>query len=111
MYFLIGADLVPTESNRLLFEAGDIKELLGEELTAYLNKAEYRIFNLETPLTEQESPLPKCGPNLSAPTKTVNAMKKMHIMPPASDINVGLLQQSRAAKCLFAINLLKQLVN
>ena len=79
MYFLIGADLVPTESNRLLFEAGDIKELLGEELTAYLNKAEYRIFNLETPLTEQESPLPKCGPNLSAPTKTVNAMKKMHI--------------------------------
>ena len=70
MSIIIGADLVPTESNRSLFESGDVQTLLGKDLAAYLRQAEYRVFNLETALTDQNTPTSKCGPNLSASTKT-----------------------------------------
>lgn len=79
MSILIGADIVPTKSNYELFETGNAKELVGEELLAVLNKAEYRIFNLEVPLTDEESPIKKCGPNLIAPYKTVNGYKALGI--------------------------------
>lgn len=79
MNILIGADLVPTDSNIELFASGDTKALLGEELNNILQKADYRIFNLEVPLTDREQPIPKCGPNLIAPTKCVAGYKAMHV--------------------------------
>ena len=73
MYLVIGADLVPTESNYDAFSSGNTNLLFGETLKKYLESASYRIFNLEMPLTDDLNPIPKCGPNLIAPTKTINA--------------------------------------
>lgn len=79
MNILIGADIVPTISNIDLFSSGDTQSLLGEELNNILQNADYRIFNLEVPLTDREQPIPKCGPNLIAPTKCVAGYKAMHV--------------------------------
>ena len=79
MNILIGADFVPTRSNIDLFASGDTQTLLGEELNNILQNADYRIFNLELPLTDREKPITKCGPNLIAPTKCVTGYKAMHV--------------------------------
>ena len=79
MYLIIGADFVPTKSNYELFESGDIDTLFGEKLKRYLLDAEYRIFNLEVPLVDSLDPIPKCGPNLVAPTSTIAAYKAIGV--------------------------------
>lgn len=79
MNILIGADLVPTKSNIDLFASGDIQTLLGEELSNTIQNSDYRIFNLEIPLTNREEPITKCGPNLIAPTKCAAGYKAMHV--------------------------------
>lgn len=79
MSIIIGADLVPTKTNIDLFEAGNISALVGEELKLILESADYRIFNLEMPLTDTESPITKTGPALIAPTSAVAAYKAMNV--------------------------------
>lgn len=79
MSILIGADIVPTKSNFDLFEKGDALELVGRDLLDILNKADYRIFNLEVPLTDTERPILKCGPNLIAPCSTINGLKALGV--------------------------------
>ena len=64
MRIMIGADLVPTPYNTNLFINGDIDKLFGKELLDLLTRADYRIFNLETPLTNQNTPIIKFGPTL-----------------------------------------------
>ena len=76
---LIGADIVPTEKNYEYFRSGDAEKLLGAELKEIFDRADYRIFNLETPLTDSGKPILKTGPNLSAPTYTVAGYKAMGI--------------------------------
>lgn len=76
---LIGADIVPTVRNFEYFRAGDAEKLLGKELKAIFDRADYRIFNLETPLTDNLKPILKTGPNLSAPPYTVAGYKAMGI--------------------------------
>lgn len=71
MNILIGADLVPTKTNVDLFASGDVGMLVGKDLYLILSNADYRIFNLEVPLADHETPIPKCGPNLIAPTKCI----------------------------------------
>ena len=46
MNILIGADVVPTNSNTDLFISGDVHGLLGDMLFNILHRADYRIFNL-----------------------------------------------------------------
>lgn len=75
MNILIGADFVPTKSNTEYFEKGDINYLFGKQLADLLESADYRIFNLETPLADKVSPISKCGPNLIAPTSAINGYK------------------------------------
>ena len=79
MSIIIGADIVPTESNQSLFVQGNTEELLGTELLRLLESEDYRIANLEVPLTNQASPIVKNGPNLIAPTKSVAGLKAMGI--------------------------------
>ena len=79
MSILIGADFVPTESNKELFSNGQITDLFGEELLKILKQADYRIFNLETPLTDIKDPIDKIGPLLMAPTSTINAYKAIDV--------------------------------
>lgn len=75
---IIGGDIVPTESNRKLFAGANVDELIGTDLKELLRRADYTIFNLEVPLTDTENPIPKCGPNLIAPTETVNGLKAIN---------------------------------
>ena len=79
MNILIGADIVPTKSNIEFFESGNVSELLDTNLQVLMNNAEYRILNLEVPLTDTITPIQKCGPNLIASTKSVNGLKNMKI--------------------------------
>lgn len=79
MSIIIGADLVPTASNQKLFSRGEVEELFGGLLLKTLEAADYRIFNLETPLTDVAAPISKIGGALLAPTDTVTAMKKIGV--------------------------------
>lgn len=78
MYILIGADVVPTKSNIGMFRTGEVRELIGRELSEILLAADFRIFNLEVPLTNQKSPIIKHGPNLIAPTWSVKGYKNLN---------------------------------
>lgn len=77
MSILIGADLVPTDSNKALFAEGNGEALVGQELLTLLRSADHRIFNLEVPLTDTAAPIDKCGPALIAPTASVAGYKAL----------------------------------
>lgn len=79
MKLIIGADLVPTESNAELFKSGNAEGLIGEELQMLLNEADYKIFNLEVPLTNVLSPIDKCGPALIASEDTIEGYKAIGV--------------------------------
>ena len=75
MSIIIGADFVPTDSNREMFQRGDIDSLFGNALNNILMGADYRIFNLEIPLTNTMMPIKKCGPNLIASPDNISGYK------------------------------------
>lgn len=75
---LIGSDLVPTKTNYDLFEAADLKTLIGEKLITELESADFRIFNLESPVCDTEAPISKCGPNIIVPTRTMAGIKALN---------------------------------
>jgi poly-gamma-glutamate capsule biosynthesis protein CapA/YwtB (metallophosphatase superfamily) len=77
MQLLIAGDLVPSQSNIDLFKNADSKALLGEKLLSLWNSADARVFNLEVPLADRESPIDKFGPNLIAPAKTIDGIKDL----------------------------------
>ena len=79
MKILIGADLVPTDTNENLFAAADAGTLVGAQLQALLQQADYRIFNLEVPLTDEKTPIEKSGPALIAPTAAVAGYKALGV--------------------------------
>ncbi|MBR2930382.1 MAG: CapA family protein [Clostridia bacterium] len=75
MRIIVGADFVPTAENIGLFEAGDVDALFGEEIKQILSEADYRIFNLECALTDEDTPLMKAGVCLRAPTATIEGYR------------------------------------
>lgn len=79
MSILIGADIVPTKSNFDSFKSGDAEKLVGKELLSILREADYRIFNLEVPLTDRKTPIDKGGHNMIAPTETANGLSALGI--------------------------------
>lgn len=79
MNILIGADIVPTPSNQHIFEASKIDQIVDNDLINILQNADYRIFNLEVPLTDIVSPIEKAGPNLIASKKSVVGLKQLGI--------------------------------
>ena len=77
MSILIGADFVPTSENLRYFCSGDTDKIVGEKLQKELSSVDFRIFNLEIPLTDKKEEIKKCGPNLIAPTKAVKAYSSL----------------------------------
>lgn len=75
MKLYIGADFVPTDINKSLFEEGKGEALVGKELYEILKQSDLNVFNLEVPLTDVETPIVKFGNNLIAPTKTIHGYK------------------------------------
>ena len=73
----IGADFVPTDINRELFESGNGEALVGKELLGLLKKSDLNVFNLEVPLTDASTPINKFGNNLKSPTKTIYGYKAL----------------------------------
>ncbi len=76
---IIAGDLLPMSCNYDLFRAGDTKSLFGEKLCSLFDSADYRVCNLEGCFTDSDNPIEKIGPNIKAPTDTVNAIKKLGI--------------------------------
>ncbi|MCC8015042.1 MAG: CapA family protein [Eubacterium sp.] len=76
---IIGADIVPTESNQNFFVHACMKDIIHPEILRIISNADYRIFNLEVPLTDIEAPIEKCGPNLIAPIKAIEGYKELGI--------------------------------
>ena len=79
MSILIGADIVPSFNNEKLFSNGNVELLFGFELGNILKEADFRVFNLEAPLTNLYTPIEKCGPNLRADCSTIVGIKKMGV--------------------------------
>ncbi|WP_231507838.1 CapA family protein [Bacillus sp. UNC41MFS5] len=78
MQLLIAGDLVPTKSNESLFNSGQIETLIGNKLVEIWQSADMRLVNLEVPLTDQETPIIKNGPNLKASTSTIHGIKNLN---------------------------------
>ncbi len=79
MSIVIGADIVPLKSNFELFNSGDALALIGKELFDILKNTDYRVFNLEVPLTDNGKPIDKNGPTLGAPTSTINGYRALGV--------------------------------
>lgn len=79
MRILIGADIVPTTSNQTIFENAQMQLIVDRGVRELLEKADYRIFNLEVPLTDKATPIDKAGPNLIASTRSVSGLKQLGI--------------------------------
>jgi poly-gamma-glutamate synthesis protein (capsule biosynthesis protein) len=72
---IIAGDLGPTRSNYSLFSSGNIEGIVDRQLLNLLSSADIRIFNLEVPLTDDDTPIRKDGPVLGAPLSTINGIK------------------------------------
>lgn len=79
MSIVIGADIVPTNSNIVLFEEPKVEKLLDNGIQTLLNNADFRIFNLEVPLTDKKNKINKNGPHLIASTKSIAGMKAIGV--------------------------------
>ena len=73
--FIFGADLVPTPSNYDLFAKGKLDKLIDKGISDVIFKADHRVYNLEFALADEENPIVKCGPNIIAPTNTIEGIK------------------------------------
>lgn len=78
MSLLIAGDIVPKENNIQLFENEDIEKILGYELNKIWKKADYKIFNLEAPITKCDNRIKKCGPNLKIEPRVIKGIKKLN---------------------------------
>lgn len=74
---IIGADLVPWKTNYDLFEEGNVQKLIGKELEKELFNADFRVFNLETPVCTHKDPIYKCGANFITPPETLKGVKAL----------------------------------
>lgn len=76
---IIVGDLFPVPSNFSKFAEGDILYLFGDKICELFAAADYRICNLEGPLTDNPGKCEKTGPSLHAPTATIHAYKALGI--------------------------------
>lgn len=76
---LITADILPTNSNINLFEEGKTEELFGSKIISLFNGSDYRIVNLEGPLTDAAEEIDKDGPCLKGSTKSFNGLRSLNI--------------------------------
>lgn len=77
MKILVAGDLLPQPSNQELFEQGQTNELFGKELVELFVKNDFKVANLEGPLTENDIMIKKSGPNLRASEKSIHGIVEM----------------------------------
>ncbi len=76
---IIVGDLFPTLDNVSYFTKGDVDSLFGEDIYRLFSKANLSICNLEGALTDHLERCRKTGPVKVAPTKAIEAYKKLGI--------------------------------
>lgn len=99
MYLIIGADVVPTNSNIDLFISANATDLVGDELLGLLRNAQANVFNLEVPFARKETPIRKCGPNLIANPDSIAGFKALNITHVTLANNHILDQGSEGLQC------------
>ena len=77
MKILIAGDLVPTEKNIDKFKDHNFLENMDNKFQEIWKNADFRMFNLECALCEKVKPIDKNGPNLCAPSLTINGIKAL----------------------------------
>lgn len=78
MRIMIAADLAPTRSNAEIFERGETGELFDEELSSLWYSSDARVFNLETPLSDEPMPIFKSGPLLRASERSIVGIRQLN---------------------------------
>lgn len=76
---LIGADFVSSPCNQKYFDEGKLKEIIDPELYALMTGADYKIYNLELPLANKDTPIVKWAGSMRCPTSTINGYKEMGV--------------------------------
>ncbi|HJZ75883.1 MAG TPA: CapA family protein [Vicinamibacterales bacterium] len=71
---LIGGDLCPIGDNVPLFTSGDADSLFGGLLQDF-RRADLVVANLECPLIERRTPIPKTGPVFGAASAAINGIR------------------------------------
>ena len=78
MEIIVGGDFYPGRrwKDKILIEPSSI---WSEEIIEYFEDADYRIINLETPLTNSKNAIEKVGPSLKCDPKVVDTLKVTNI--------------------------------
>lgn len=78
MKIIIGGDIIPTEKNMTYFENNDIGALLDQELKNIWFNADFRIANLETPITDEMKKNSKYGLHVKSSPKVMNGIRGLN---------------------------------
>lgn len=75
---IIGGDICPIGKNEKPFIEGDVEGIFKDFLEEFRD-CDLALINLECPLVDQESPIKKTGPVLSAPENCINGIREANI--------------------------------
>lgn len=78
MRIIIGADIYIQGKDLSFFQSKNIEGLLGNELKEKLLSSDFRIFNLEGPVTKSNFSIQKCGPNMKMPVSIMSGLKLLN---------------------------------
>lgn len=78
MRLIIGGDISPSELSEPYLAAGDLDTTFGD-VRELAEGADLFIVNLECALTERDTPIRKCGPNLRARPSCADALKRLGV--------------------------------
>ncbi len=78
MKTLLMGDICPTESSAPLYREKNIPALFGDTVSLFENK-DLVFANIECAITNSESPIKKCGPNLKAPPETAEMLREIGV--------------------------------
>lgn len=77
---VIAGDFCPVPENVDALAKGDVSSTFGDSLLALLHGSLGCVLNLETPLTDNESPIVKAGPCLRSPRTTLMALGSLNLL-------------------------------
>lgn len=74
---IVGGDIVPSFKNLEYFQNPTDSAVANKTCMEFLRSADFRIYNLETPITDDECPIHKEGANFSVPSGSVRGLKSL----------------------------------
>lgn len=74
---IIAGDIFPADSNKELFERGDIDQLYGKEIVNLFKEADFSIANVEGALTDSLRKQKKAGPVIVQSPSTIKGFTKL----------------------------------